>query len=206
MAMAMAMGVSKKQRAILLTLISVLLVQCATGQTEIGGNFTEDTTLDISGSPYKVTNTLVVSSNVTLLINPGVELQFQPNVGAVFRGSLIANGTETERVKFTGSSGGNLSVPIGYTQIRLADGPTPNEGRLEVFLNGEWGTVCDDYWDSADTQVACRQLGYFSGSASYDYRYGTGPIWLDNVQCSGTELVLWNCNHRGIGIHNCGKL
>ncbi|XP_072023149.1 protein bark beetle-like [Amphiura filiformis] len=199
------MGVKTIHRALFSALISILLFHSASSQSEIGGNITEDATLDISGSPYNVTSTLVIHSNVTLLVDPGVELHFQPNVGAVVRGSLIANGTETDRIKFTGLDG-NRSVPIGYHQIRLVDGPTFNEGRLEVFFNGQWGTVCDDYWGSSDSMVACRQLGYLSGSATYSYRYGTtGPIWLDDVGCSGDELVLWNCNHNGIGVHNCGS-
>ena len=44
--------------------------------------------------------------------------------------------------------------------IRLTGGTYSNEGLLEVYCNGQWGTVCDDSFSGTDALVACRQLGY----------------------------------------------
>ena len=52
------------------------------------------------------------------------------------------------------------TAPCTDGQIRLAGGNIANEGRVEVCLNNMWGTVCDDFWGSADTAIVCQQLGY----------------------------------------------
>ena len=52
-----------------------------------------------------------------------------------------------------------LLLLFSVKRIRLAGSSRPREGRLEVYYNGQWGTVCDDYFDSRDATVACVQLG-----------------------------------------------
>ena len=91
--------------------------------------------------------------------------------------------------------------------VGLIGGSSDNEGRVEVNFNGEWGTVCDDFWSTNDANVACRQLG-FGTAVSVENRaafgQGSGTIWLDNLQCSGSETDLFSCPHNGPGSHNCG--
>ena len=91
--------------------------------------------------------------------------------------------------------------------MRLVGGRWNGEGRVEIFHNGAWGTVCDDMWDLNDARVVCRELGYPGAvSAPHSARFGRGrgPIWLDDVQCRGYERSIVNCRHRGWGINNCG--
>ena len=75
-----------------------------------------------------------------------------------------------------------------------------------MYYNGVWGTVCDDRWDLNDAQVVCRQLGFGSAIAARDSAYygqGSGRIWLDDVNCVGTELRIEDCSHAGWGNEDC---
>ena len=87
--------------------------------------------------------------------------------------------------------------------VRLVGGSSYNEGRVEVYYNNQWGTVCDDGWDDTDAGVVCRQLGFGSlGTAigSAGFGYGSGSVWLSSVTCTGSESTLTSCGHLGVGI------
>ena len=77
---------------------------------------------------------------------------------------------------------------------------------MEVYYNGEWGTVCDDDWDLNDAQVVCRQLGFGLATGARNnafYGKGSGQIWLNDLNCVGTELTIENCSHSGWGNKDC---
>ena len=47
-----------------------------------------------------------------------------------------------------------------YGDVRLVDGSNQYEGRLEVCINDQWGTVCDNSWSTTDASTICKQLEY----------------------------------------------
>ena len=96
---------------------------------------------------------------------------------------------------------------LSSAPVRLVGGSWSGEGRVEIYYNGTWGSVCDDKWDINDAQVVCRSLGYSNASDAPKYAHfgrGSGQIWLDDVNCSGHESSIAMCLHSGWGINDCG--
>uniref|UniRef100_A0A4W5K386 Macrophage receptor with collagenous structure n=1 Tax=Hucho hucho TaxID=62062 RepID=A0A4W5K386_9TELE len=85
--------------------------------------------------------------------------------------------------------------------VRIAGGGT--RGRVEVMWLGQWGTVCDDDFDTLDGTVICKMLGYQRASTVFTASHGIGRIWLDDLRCTGREASVFSCIHSGMGISNC---
>ena len=100
------------------------------------------------------------------------------------------------------------STRFSSGSLRLANGYASSVGRVEIWFSNQWNTVCDDYWNIEDANVACRQLGFGSAALtahqSAYFGQGTGQILLDELDCNGTEASLLQCTHIGLYYHDCG--
>ncbi|KAL4239223.1 CD5 molecule-like [Mactra antiquata] len=105
-------------------------------------------------------------------------------------------------------------------KLRLADGPNDHSGRVEIFHDGRWGTICDFNFDRADAVVICRVLNYdhpenavFFTKSHFGSVNDTVPIVMTELSCNGLEATIgqcspeWSklyCSHRqDIGVDCC---
>ncbi|XP_053216134.1 deleted in malignant brain tumors 1 protein-like [Podarcis raffonei] len=92
------------------------------------------------------------------------------------------------------------------SETRLVNGSSRCSGRIEVFRNQQWGTVCDAGWDLQDAHVVCRELSCGSASKAFGgalFGQGSGPIWLEGVNCTGEEASLSICPRKSLAEHRC---
>ncbi|XP_060589155.1 deleted in malignant brain tumors 1 protein-like isoform X2 [Ruditapes philippinarum] len=92
-----------------------------------------------------------------------------------------------------------LEYPLTIEEVLLQDGYIPTEGRVELKVNGTWGTICGTGFDSADAQVVCYMFGLqykkFSVKAKHSSKFGSGPIYISNMTCNGTESHINECRY-----------
>lgn len=91
--------------------------------------------------------------------------------------------------------------------VRLVNGSSPNEGRVEVRAHGQWGAVCDDMWGMLEGDVVCQSLGFPLGAREVfrSSHFGSGDLQylMDDLNCRGTEETLAKCDFAGWGEHDC---
>ena len=101
-----------------------------------------------------------------------------------------------------------LAVPTFCPPVRLVGGDSENEGRVEIYYNNTWGTVCGDryYRGLVDSDTVCRQLGYTGATQFYFsplINQDNSPVWMDRVGCRTYDLCLGKCPFNGFGKSRC---
>ncbi|XP_021351066.1 deleted in malignant brain tumors 1 protein-like isoform X2 [Mizuhopecten yessoensis] len=139
---------------------------------------------------------------------------FGEGTGDIVLDDVRCDGTERSLSNCTYSTSHNCAhsedVGVRCTEehnlvdtVYLVGGPGPHSGRVQVNYDGINGTVCDDNFGETDARVVCSMLGFSGGMVVDDYSPGSGQIWLDNVNCEGTEKSLLDCDNGGWGEHDC---
>ncbi|XP_077091698.1 scavenger receptor cysteine-rich domain-containing protein DMBT1-like [Siphateles boraxobius] len=131
--------------------------------------------------------------------------------GNILMDNLLCTGSESSLKECKSGSVDSLcrhsqDAGVACRDVRLVNGGSSCSGRVEVLLYNQWGTVCGDSWDMTDAKVVCRELGCGSPvevKTDGYFRAGIGRIWMDDVNCAGTEASVKNCPSRGWGVHNC---
>ena len=159
---------------------------------------TTDLYLQIKGNTTNTTGfyQLLIRKNTTSTARTSIR---------VAANTILQTGQQSGGQQSGGQQSGGQS---GGQKIALTSSIQPQiQGRLEVQdpIKNEYGTVCSDSFGQQDVIVACRSLGFSDGYVipSAQIEQGTGAILLDDLHCTGIEENLLDCQHNGIGVHNC---
>lgn len=176
---------------------------------------------------YTVDRDINVRPGGKLILQPGVVLNFSPGVGMMVAGKLEARGRNPDDIFFTLKrapimtyendttddimNAENLdmeteAVPDVIVEeepkipIRLLGGATEHEGRLQVYLNKTWGTVCDYGWSIIDAALVCHQLGLALNPLDWRMQRSEVPsagttedVLLSHVRCTEQDTDVTKC-------------
>ena len=154
----------------------ILINNIGFAQTKVSGIISSDTTWAVAGSPYIVTGGVLVDSGVTLTIDPGVIVKFNPKNTLGIDGTLIARGTETEKITFTTNSGGDY---WGYIHFR------------DFSTDAEY----DEFGNFISGSILQYCIVEYAGDMSVSYN---GAIWIDNAYPFINYCTIQNNSSNGI--------
>ncbi|KAH9500139.1 hypothetical protein Btru_077291 [Bulinus truncatus] len=165
------------------------------------GGVLEDSQFAVrSGQTYYVDKDIYVMKDKKLILEPNSQLKFGPSIGMVVHGLLKADGRVLGSPVIFDVDDSEEFVPMENrtTSIRLVGGENEFEGRLEVEINGQWGTVCKDGWIEENSLLVCQQLGL---ALNRDYPLArlrtrapdSTPVHMNWVSCDETDVDFTKC-------------
>ena len=166
------------------------------GDSVLGGRLKSTLRLDISHSPYKILSDLTVLPQISLIIDPGVEMQFHSGVGMLVLGSLLVNGNENHPVSFSllKEDQSKMSIPV-----RLFGGTFPWHGKVELLHDRNWIPLCSNGSASSEmnnAKVVCKQLGYKKPLNTSRRLQGSMDVMPFSIMssCHGNETDISQCS------------
>ena len=166
------------------------------GDSVLGGRLKSTLRLDISHSPYKILSDLTVLPQISLIIDPGVEMQFHSGVGMLVLGSLLVNGNESHPVSFSllKEDQSKMSIPV-----RLFGGTFPWHGKVELLHDRNWIPLCSNGSASSEmnnAKVVCKQLGYKKPLDTSRRLQGSMDVMPFSIMssCHGNETDISQCS------------
>ncbi|KAK0049320.1 protein bark beetle [Biomphalaria pfeifferi] len=166
------------------------------------GGVLEDTLFTVrSGQTFYVDKDIYVMKDKKLILEPNSILKFGPSIGMVVHGLLKADGKVLGSpviLDIDDDSSEFVPMENRTTNIRLVDGENEFEGRLEVEINDQWGTVCNDGWIEENSLLVCQQLGL---ALNRDYPLArvqrrapdSTPVLMNWVSCDETDVDFTKC-------------
>ncbi|GMR58343.1 hypothetical protein PMAYCL1PPCAC_28538, partial [Pristionchus mayeri] len=160
---------------------------------------------DLPLGTYQVTEDLHVVPGARLTLAPGSVLQFHDGIGMLVQGELARSGFDEDEEKLITFTARPFELP-SIDNVRLVDEDGNNEvlqGRVEVLVENEWGTVCNRSWTAFHAQMVCNRLGlvmdpqYFENWRIFPPR-GELPMIMDNIRCEENEVDITRCRHDGV--------
>ena len=153
----------------------------------LGGTLNRTVALSKNSGIYQVIGDVIVLPKGVLTIDANVTLEFPPQAVFIVFGKINIKGTRSERVRLI------PKAPL-QKEVRLVSGPSPWDGRLELWFNNEWMPVCINTYNYEPT-IVCRQLGYEANTFRYRYSTGNETAFIQNVRCDTNENDnVMNCN------------
>ncbi|XP_065120332.2 scavenger receptor cysteine-rich domain-containing protein DMBT1-like [Paramisgurnus dabryanus] len=181
------------------------------GRVEVYHNGTWGT---VCSDSWSTNNAIVVCREAGCPTNAEAKINayFGSGVGRIWMNNVQCAGNEwsVKDCYFPGWSPQNCAhssdAGVICRDIRLVNGPNPCSGRVEVEYNYKWGTVCDAGWNLVDAAVVCNNMGCGTPVAANTGAYfgqGSGPVWMENVKCSGNESTITSCPSKAFGTSTC---
>ncbi|XP_053697382.1 protein bark beetle [Sabethes cyaneus] len=198
------------------------------GSDRIGGEVDGQEILP-SGS-YTVERDINVRPGGKLILNSGVILNFAPSVGMMVTGKLEARGRKPDDILFTLKREAVMTdndtteaimvdpdmamdieteritdlestePQVPKVPVRLVGGASDHEGRLQIYLEGRWGTVCDYGWTMINAALVCHQLGLALNPLDWRLQRSEVPgagtsedVLLSNVRCTEHDIDITDC-------------